>query len=115
VTQSLAKKICLEEIPYCHCTSRCAYLCGEDEVTGRNYEHRGDWVVALLKQLNEAFAINIRAYAVMLNHTHIVVMINQQQVLALSQEEVIAHRTLLYKPITLVARYLDGIAMTQAE
>jgi hypothetical protein len=44
------------------------YLCGEDELTGRNYEHRKDWIVGKLKQLDEVFSISICAYAVMHNH-----------------------------------------------
>jgi hypothetical protein len=46
-------------------------------LTGRGHEHRGDWIVVQLKQLTEAFAINIRAYAVMHNHSHTVVRVDQ--------------------------------------
>ncbi|WP_422133549.1 hypothetical protein [Endozoicomonas sp. ALD040] len=34
--------------PYYHCMARCvrqAYLCGENHLTGKNYEHRRQWVV----------------------------------------------------------------------
>jgi REP element-mobilizing transposase RayT len=118
MTQSRKKQICLEETPYYHCVSRCvrrAFLCGEDELTGRGYEHRRAWVVELLKQLSEAFAINICAYAVMHNHSHIVVHVDRSQALAWTDEEVVSRWTMLYKPTPIVARYLDGFVLTQAE
>jgi hypothetical protein len=71
MTISRKKQICLQETPYYHRISRCArhaFLCGEDKLSGRTYEHRRDWVVDQLKRLTEVFAINICAYAVITNH-----------------------------------------------
>jgi REP element-mobilizing transposase RayT len=118
MTISRKKQICLQETPYYHCVSRCvrrALLCGVDKLSGRSYEHRRDWVVDHLKQLTEVFAIDICAYAVMHNHTHTVVKIDQQRALAWSDEEVITRWTALYKPSPIVARHLDGIKLTKAE
>jgi REP element-mobilizing transposase RayT len=72
-------------------------------------------VVELLKQLTEAFAINICAYAVMRNHSHIVVHVDRSQALAWTDKEVISRWTMLYKPTPIVARYLDDFVLTQAE
>ena len=59
MTKARSKQVSLEDTPYYHCISRCvrrAFLCGEDHVTGKNYEHRKPWVVEKLKELSEIFA-----------------------------------------------------------
>ncbi len=118
MTISRKQQICLEETPYYHCISRCvrrAFLCGEDELTGRSYEHRRDWIVKKLKQLDGVFSISICAYAVMHNHTHTVVKIDREAALKWRDDEVIARWTKLYKPSPIVDRYLSGIQLSKAE
>jgi REP element-mobilizing transposase RayT len=118
MTISRKQQICLDETPYYHCISRCvrrAFLCGEDELTGRSYEHRRDWIVEKLKQLDGVFSISICAYAVMHNHTHTVLKINREAALEWSDDEVISRWTKLYKPSPIVARYLYGTKLTKAE
>ncbi len=67
MTKARSQQVSLEDTPYYHCISRCvrrAFLCGEDHVTGENYEHRKSWVVEKLKELSEVFAIDICAYVI---------------------------------------------------
>ena len=63
-------------------------MCGEDALTGDNYDHRKQWIVSRLKFLSYVYAIDICAYAVMSNHYHVVLHVDKTRALAWSQEEV---------------------------
>jgi hypothetical protein len=61
--------------PYYHCCSRVvrrAFLCGEYQYTGENYDHRRGWVEAQILKLSKVFAIDVAAFAEMSNHLHVV-------------------------------------------
>ena len=67
-------QIDVDATPYYHCISRCvrrAFLCGDDPLSGRNFDHRKSWVVDKLADLTDIFAIRICAYAVLSNHFHL--------------------------------------------
>ncbi|MFK0572316.1 hypothetical protein [Endozoicomonas sp.] len=56
---------------YYHCIARCvrqAWLCGQDDFSGKNYEHRSQWVTERLQLLVNTFAIEVCAYAIMSSH-----------------------------------------------
>ena len=48
----------------CRCVRR-AFLCGKDEYTNQDYEHRRDWLEDILLNLPTIFAIDIASYAIM--------------------------------------------------
>ena len=81
---SIARKrqVSLVDTKYYHCISRCvrrAFLCGEDHFTGQSYEHRRGWVEDKLLELAKIFCIDVCAYAVMSNHTHLVLYVDDKK------------------------------------
>jgi hypothetical protein len=82
----------LDATSYYHCVCRCvrrAFLWGEDHLTGKNYSHRKSWVVDRLAELENVFAIDIAAYAVMSNHYHVVLRVDQEEALRWDDIEVV--------------------------
>jgi hypothetical protein len=56
-----------------HCISRCvrrALLCGDDPVSGRNYDHRKGWIEERIRELVGVFAMEVLSSSVMDNHMH---------------------------------------------
>lgn len=91
MTTARAKQIDLNSTPYYHCTSRCvrrAYLYGKDPITGKDYSYRKAMVVNKIRYLASVFTIDICAYAVMSNHTHLVLHVNTSLSQRCSDEEI---------------------------
>ena len=71
MTRARQSIIDLDSTPYYHCISRCvrrAFLCNEDEFSGKNFEHGRDWISERLDWLIRTFAIDIASYTVLSNH-----------------------------------------------
>ncbi len=65
-----------ENAGYYHLISRCvrrAFLCGKDEVSGRCFEHRREWIENRILELANIFSIEVFSYAVMHTHYHLVI------------------------------------------
>ncbi len=110
--------ISLEVTPFYHCVSRCvrqAFLCGTDALTNRCFEHRRDWIEARLLQLSQTFAVTVCAYAVMSNHVHAVLFVDQAAAEAWTLDQVIERWHTLFAGIPLSHRYLSGEGLCQAE
>ena len=103
--------ISVEDTPYYHCVSRCvrrAFLCGVDAFSGQSYEHRRDWLETELLKLPQIFCIDVAAYAMMSNHYHVVLHIDDAKAKALSARAVIERWHLLFKGNLLSQKYLSG-------
>ena len=103
--------------PYYHCMARCvrrAFLCGWDEFSGNNYEHRKQWVVDRLSVLAQAFTVEICAYAVMSNHYHVVLGVRQDKSNALTDRDILARWAILF-PGSIAAAYSTGVTLGTAE
>ena len=118
MTQSRQSQVSLSDTSYYHCISRCvrrAYLCGEDKYTEKSFEHRRQWVVERMHCLASLFNINICAYALMSNHYHLVLHIDEQQNESLTDEEVCERWCQLYSKPVLVERWQSEQTISEAE
>jgi REP element-mobilizing transposase RayT len=111
MTTARKQLISITDTPYYHCISRCvrrAFLCGEDKNTGQNFDHRRGWVEGKLLALSQVFAIDVCAYAIMSNHTHMVLFIDQATAQAWSTTEVLERWHLLFKGTLITQQYCRG-------
>lgn len=102
--------ISLADTPYYHCMSRCvrrAFLCGEDDMTGVNYEHRRGWVEKRLLTLAKVFAIEVCAYAVMSNHLHVVLKVNPDKARAWTNRDVATRWCMLHKGTPSIQEFVE--------
>ncbi len=118
MTTARTQQIYIEDTPYYHCISRCvrrAFLCGEDPVSGQNYDHRKLWISNKIQQLSEIFSIDICAYAVMSNHYHLVLHIDVELNKRLKDIDVINRWTLLFSSNQTIEKYQENTDITNAE
>lgn len=116
--QARKSQISLIDTSYYHCVSRCvrhSFLCGEDKFSGQSYEHRRGWVESRLLLLGSVFAIDIAAFAVMSNHTHLVLCVDKGLADSWSKKEVLTRWHQLYKGTLLTQKYLRGEVLSAEE
>ena len=118
MTRARKELVSLDSTPYYHVVSRCvrrAFLCGDDALTQKNFDHRRGWIAERIKELAEVFSVDIAAYAVMSNHYHIVLRIDRDKAVAWSDEDVMERWYSLFHGHLLVDRYRAGKSMSRAE
>ncbi len=94
---------------------RRAFLCGEDPVTERSYDHRKQWIVDRIASLSAIFAIDVCAYAVMSNHCHVVLRVKPDTAGNWTAEEVVTRWKALFRGVPLVDSYLAGKSTSDAD
>jgi len=63
------------EVSVFHCINRCVrrcFLCGDDPLTGQNFDHRKAWLESRLQFLAGQFGIDVLGFAILSNHFHLV-------------------------------------------
>ena len=116
--QPRKSQISLVDTPYYHCVSRCvrrSFLCGIDKYSGQSYEHRRGWVEERLLFLSTVFSIGISAYAVMNNHTHIVLCVDKTLACNWDTDEVLRRYHRLHKGTLLTQKFMNGDTLSQGE
>jgi REP element-mobilizing transposase RayT len=111
MTTARKQLISITNTPYYHCISRCvrrAFLCGEDKNTGQNFDHRRGWIEDKLLSLSQVFAIDVCAYAIMSNHTHTVLFIDETTAKAWSISGVLERWHQLFKGTLITQQYCRG-------
>ncbi len=53
---------------YYHCVSSCvrrSFLCGDDKLTGQNFDHRRGWIVERMNELAQIYGVRVLAFSAM--------------------------------------------------
>ena len=118
MTKPRSQLVSVDDTHFYNITSRCvrrSFLCGFDKASGKNYEHRRDWIEQRIRLLSSIFAIDICAYAVMSNHLHLVIKLNPDEAKQWTIEEVLNRWCSLYKGAPIVQRHLKGDSLNPVE
>ncbi len=74
-----------------HLVQRCirrAYLAGVDVITGKNFEHRREWIRCRMERLASVFGVDVLTYAILSNHMHIVIRTRPEVIAGWSDSDV---------------------------
>ncbi len=118
MTTARKQLISVDATPYYHCVSRCvrqSFLCGQDPITNKSYEHRREWVEHKIQSLTHSYCIDVCAYAVMNNHYHLVLHINRETALGLTCDQVVERWSHGHKLPVLIQRWQRKELKSSAE
>ncbi len=118
MTRPRKELVSVQDTPYYHIVSRCvrrSFLCGLDHSTGKDYEHRRQWIEDRIRILSSLFSIDICAYAVMSNHLHIVIKLCPTQAQRWSNTEAVTRWLSLFKGPLLIQQWQAGEPLSKAQ
>lgn len=116
--QARKRLVSIEVTPFYHVVSRCVrrhFLCGVDPLTGKDYSSRKQDIQDRLALLAEVFAIDVCAFAILSNHHHLVLHIDEQTALEWSELEVAQRWTRLFTGPVLVRAFVAGQELTATQ
>ena len=116
--QARKRLVSTEVTPFYHVIARCVrrhFLCGKDPLTGKDYSARKKDIQDRLALLAEVFAIDICAYAIMSNHYHLVLQIDEQSALEWDEMEVARRWTRLFTGPAVVRAFVAGQELRPAQ
>jgi REP element-mobilizing transposase RayT len=118
MTKPRKSLVCVADTPYYHVMSRCvrrSFLCGKDSNTGRDFEHRRQWIVDRIRLLSSIFSIDVCSYSVMQNHYHIVLKIDADTAKSWNDTTVAERWLCLFKGPLLIQKFHRGETLSKAE
>ena len=109
---TIARKYLIDYTKTCfyHCMSRCArqeFLLDSVDTSEGETNYRNDWIQRRLLYLSDVFAIDLMSFAIMDNHTHLVLFANLDLAKQWSNVEVLKRWTKLGKLPLLCQLYLS--------
>ena len=116
--QARKRLVPLEVTPFYHVIARCVrrhFLCGKDPLTGKDYSARKQDIQDRLCLLAEVFAVDVCAYAILSNHYHLVLHIDEQSALEWDEMEVARRWTRLFTGPAVVRAFIAGQELSQAQ
>ena len=90
-----------EEVAIVHVMNRVVrrcFLLGDDPVTGKNYDHRKQWIEELLRRFSASFGIDLLGFALLSNHFHLILR-SRPDVVATWDDAQVARRWLMLCPV----------------
>ena len=84
-------------------TVRRCFLFGDDPLSGKNFDHRKDWIEQLLEDFAACFGIDLLCYSILSNHYHLILRTRPDVVASWNDTEV-ARRWWMICPL----RKIDG-------
>lgn len=89
------------EVAIAHVMQRCVrrcFLMGDDPDSGRNYDHRKEWLEACLGRFAAYFGIDLLCFSILSNHFHLVLR-SRPDVVATWDNDEVARRWLMICPV----------------
>ena len=111
-------QISLDATPNYHIVSRCvrrAFLCGTDHYTGSNFDHRRQWLEDRILDLSQIFAIDVAAFAIMENHYHLVLHVDNKKSNTWESSEIIRRWHKLYSGTAQSKKHAAGDTLSSGE